>query len=90
VKRSWDYFRDVQTKNVTYKPMMRPEDRPATELNAAIMDRFRPAMRRFYYEPGRYRTYLEQLGVSYPTVRRADGSCPAPSQSTGPVHPEGK
>jgi aminobenzoyl-glutamate utilization protein B len=90
VKRSWDYFRDVQTKNVTYKPMMRPEDRPATELNAAIMERFRPAMRRFYYEPGRYRTYLEQLGVSYPTVRRADGSCPAPSQSTGPVHPEGK
>ncbi len=34
------------------------------------------AMRRFYYDPAKYRTYLEQLGIAYPTVRAADGSCP--------------
>jgi aminobenzoyl-glutamate utilization protein B len=33
-------------------------------------------MRRFYYDPAKYRTYLEQLGIAYPTVRAADGSCP--------------
>jgi aminobenzoyl-glutamate utilization protein B len=32
-------------------------------------------MRRFYYDPTRYRTYLEQLGITYPTERGVDGSC---------------
>jgi aminobenzoyl-glutamate utilization protein B len=26
-------------------------------------------MRKFYYDPSRYDTYLEQLGIKYPTVR---------------------
>jgi aminobenzoyl-glutamate utilization protein B len=26
-------------------------------------------MRKLYYDPGRYKTYLEQLGIEYPTVR---------------------
>jgi aminobenzoyl-glutamate utilization protein B len=90
VKRSWDYFRDVQTKTTTYKPLMRPEDRPATELNAGVMERFKPALKRFYYEPARYKTYLEQLGVTYPSVRRADGACPLPGQAGTPAHPGGK
>jgi aminobenzoyl-glutamate utilization protein B len=33
------------------------------------MARYRPQMRRFYYDPSRYGTYLEQLGITYPTVR---------------------
>jgi hypothetical protein len=40
-----------------------------TTLNAATMARYREQMRRFYYDPTRYRSYLEQLGVAYPTVR---------------------
>jgi aminobenzoyl-glutamate utilization protein B len=36
-------------------------------------------MRRFYYDPSRPGTYLEQLGITYPTVRAADGTCPVPS-----------
>ena len=32
-------------------------------------------MKAFYYDPKKYKTYLEQLGVTYPTVRRSDGSC---------------
>ena len=34
------------------------------------MDRYRPEMRKFYYDPTRYKTYLEQLGIKYPTVKR--------------------
>jgi len=30
------------------------------------MARFRPQMRRYSYDPSRYRTYLEQLGIAYP------------------------
>jgi aminobenzoyl-glutamate utilization protein B len=34
------------------------------------MERFRPQMQKYYYDPSRYPTYLEQLGVSYPTVKK--------------------
>ncbi len=51
------------------------QDRPAIELNRDVMARFRPQMRRYYYDPSKYRTYLEQLGITYPTERAADGSC---------------
>jgi aminobenzoyl-glutamate utilization protein B len=75
VTQAWDYFRDVQTKDIRYQPLIRPQDRPAIELNQDIMARYRPTMRRLYYDPAKYRTYLEQLGITYPTVRAADGSC---------------
>jgi aminobenzoyl-glutamate utilization protein B len=26
-------------------------------------------MRKYYYDPTKYSTYLEQLGITYPTVR---------------------
>jgi len=26
-------------------------------------------MKKFYYDPTKYKTYLEQLGIKYPTVR---------------------
>jgi aminobenzoyl-glutamate utilization protein B len=75
VTQAWDYFRNVQTKNIKYQPLIRPQDRPAVELNRDVMTRYRPAMRRFYYDPKKYRTYLEQLGITYPTERAPDGSC---------------
>jgi aminobenzoyl-glutamate utilization protein B len=69
VAQAWDYFRNVQTKDIKYFPLMRAEDRPAIWLNKAIMDRYRPEMRKYYYDPTKYKTYLEQLGIKYPTVR---------------------
>jgi aminobenzoyl-glutamate utilization protein B len=30
-------------------------------------------MRKFYYDPTRYKSYLEQLGIEYPTVRKPEG-----------------
>ena len=28
-----------------------------------------PEMKKYYYDPSKYPTYLEQLGIKYPTVR---------------------
>ncbi|MDO8666015.1 MAG: peptidase dimerization domain-containing protein, partial [Gemmatimonadales bacterium] len=84
VDSAWGYFRNVQTRTIHYQPLMRPEDTPAIELNTATMARYRPQMQRYYYDPTRYRTYLEQLGIQYPTVRRSDGSCPSPAPSPQP------
>lgn len=62
-----EYFA-LQTRDVRYRPLMAPTDQPATWLNAERMARYREAMRPFYYDPAKYGTYLEQLGVTYPTV----------------------
>ena len=69
VASAWGYFRDVQTKETKYTPLIGPRDAPATWLNRETMERYRPEMRKHYFDPTRFRTYLEQLGVTYPTVR---------------------
>jgi aminobenzoyl-glutamate utilization protein B len=69
VDQAWDYFKNVQTKDIKYEPLIRPEDKPAIEMNRAIMDKYRPELKKFYYDPSRYKTYLEQLGITYPTVK---------------------
>ena len=69
VKAAWDYFRDVQTKDVKYKSFLRPDDKPAVWLNTRIMELYRPRMKQYYYDASKYDTYLEQLGIKYPTVR---------------------
>ena len=70
VDQAWAYFRDVQTKTVKYEPLIRAEDTPAVHLNKATMDKYRPELRKYYYDPSRYKTYLEQLGITYPTVKQ--------------------
>ncbi|MHB1192686.1 MAG: amidohydrolase [Longimicrobiales bacterium] len=64
-----DYFVNVQTKDTKYTPFITKDDKPATFLNAAIMERYRPLQRPFYYDASKYKTYLEQLGIEYPTVK---------------------
>ncbi|MHB1326733.1 MAG: amidohydrolase [Gemmatimonadales bacterium] len=75
VSDAWDYYRNVQTKDVKYEPLIRPQDRPAIHLNEGILARYREQMRPFYYDASKYPTYLEQLGVKYPMVRAPNGSC---------------
>jgi aminobenzoyl-glutamate utilization protein B len=70
VKMSWDYFNGVQTKEMKYEPLIRAEDMPAIEMNKDRMGRYREQMRKYYYDPTRYKTYLEQLGIQYPTVKK--------------------
>jgi aminobenzoyl-glutamate utilization protein B len=69
VKNAWDYFNNVQTKDGKYKTFLRPQDQPAIWLNQKIMEKYRPEMKKLYYDPARYDNYLEQLGIKYPTVR---------------------
>jgi aminobenzoyl-glutamate utilization protein B len=69
VTQAWDYFRNVQTKNAKYTPLLRVEDTPAIWLNEETMAKYRPEMKKYYYDPTKYKTYLDQLGIKYPTVR---------------------
>ena len=69
VKGAWDYFNDVQTKDVKYIPFLKADTPPAIHLNANILGRYREEMRKYYYDPTKFGTYLEQLGVKYPTIR---------------------
>ncbi len=66
VQQAWEYFRTVQSKDVTYKPFPGPNDKPAIWLNEKLMQQLRPELRKFYYDPAKYKTYLEQLGIPYP------------------------
>jgi aminobenzoyl-glutamate utilization protein B len=69
VKQAWDYFTSVQTKEITYQPLIGPSDRPVIEFNKEKMEKFLPELRKHYFDRARYKTYLEQLGIEYPTVR---------------------
>jgi len=73
VQRAWAYFNDVETKDVKYKSFLRPDDKPPLWLNEKIMGEYRPKMKPFYYDPSRYDTYLEQLGIKYPTLQQTSG-----------------
>jgi aminobenzoyl-glutamate utilization protein B len=66
VKQAWDYFRDEQSKSGTYKPFIGENDKPAIWLNQKLMKELRPEMSKYYFEPAKYKTYLEQLGIPYP------------------------
>ncbi len=65
-----DYFKNVQTKDVQYKPFITKVDPPAIYLNKEIMDKYRSGMKKYYYNPLKYKTYLEQLGITYPTLQK--------------------
>jgi len=69
LKDAWTYFNEVQTKDIKYTPMISKTDKPAIGLNKRIMAEFRPEMQKYYYNPKKYKSYLEQLGIKYPTVR---------------------
>jgi aminobenzoyl-glutamate utilization protein B len=67
---AWEYHRNVQTKEIKYTPFVKAEDRPAIWLNKKIMDQFRPELKKYYYDPSKYSTYLEQLGIKYPQLEK--------------------
>ena len=68
IEESWRYFREVQTKDQQYVPFIDADDPPATWMNEEIMAEYRPKLEPFYYDETRYDTYLEQLGIDYPTL----------------------
>ena len=68
VQKAWEYYNNVQTKDTKYKTFLRPDDKPAIWLNEKTMEIYRPRMKALYYDPSKYDTYLEQLGIKYPTT----------------------
>jgi len=65
------YFTDVQLKNHKVLALLSQTDQPQIHLNRETMERFRPQMRKFYYDATKYDTYLDQLGVKFPTLTKA-------------------
>ena len=69
IKDAKKYFKN-QTKETKYQPMIRQSDKPAIELNKEIMRNYRDEMSDYYYNPDKYETYLDQLGIKYPTTKK--------------------
>lgn len=69
LKQAKDYFENVQSKETEYQPMISKKDPPPIYLNKGIMDQYRPALEKFYFDESKYDTYLEQLNIEYPTVK---------------------
>jgi aminobenzoyl-glutamate utilization protein B len=67
-KAAKEYFTNVQTKTQKYVPMITAADKPALEINSEIMARYKPELSKYYYDPSRYPTYLEQLGIKFPVL----------------------
>jgi len=68
VSDAWEYFNNEQTKTVKYYPLIGPTDQPPIWLNKDILAKYRDEMRKYYYDPKKFKSYLDQLGVTYPTV----------------------
>jgi aminobenzoyl-glutamate utilization protein B len=67
---AWTYFNNVQTKEVKYKSFVEADTKPAIFLNSDIMNEYRPKLKPFYYDPKKFNSYLEQLGIQYPTLEK--------------------
>ncbi len=71
ITASWDYFKNVQTKTQKYEPLIRPQDQPAHRARTARSWRSTASRcGKFYFDPTKYKTLLEQLGIQYPTVSK--------------------
>ncbi|WP_428097777.1 amidohydrolase [Candidatus Rariloculus sp.] len=70
VGEAWTYFREDQTADEVYAPFITMEDPPAIEKNAETMATFKEQLEAYYYDPSRFDTYLEQLGVDYPQFEK--------------------
>jgi aminobenzoyl-glutamate utilization protein B len=68
VQAARTYLTDVQLKEQKPESFLSDTDMPQIQINRETMARFRPEMQKFYYDASRYDTYLEQLGVKFPTL----------------------
>ena len=69
VEDAWRYFREEQTADSQYVSFVGVDDEPAIEKNAEIMRQYKEQLAALYYDPSKYDTYLEQLGIEYPQLK---------------------
>jgi len=61
------FFDSDQQKYDHYKPLLTAGDAPAIHVNDDYMRTYRPLMEPYYYDAGKYPSYLDQLGIKYPS-----------------------
>lgn len=64
-----DYFNNEQSKETKYEPMIAESDLPPIYLNNDKQEEFRSELEKYYYDETKYDSYLEQLGIDYPTLK---------------------
>ncbi|PYT32663.1 MAG: amidohydrolase [Acidobacteria bacterium] len=62
------YF-EQQSKATRWQSLLPADAKAPIDLNREKMERFRPELRKLRYDPEKYKSYLDQLGIHYPTVR---------------------
>lgn len=55
-----------QTNKIKWQPLIPPGTKPPIHINHAKMEPYRESLKALRYDPAKYRTYLEQLGIPYP------------------------
>jgi aminobenzoyl-glutamate utilization protein B len=65
--RAKAFFDNDQQKYDHYKPLLTAGDAPAIHVNDDYMRTYRPLMEPYYYDAGKYPSYLDQLGIKYPS-----------------------
>jgi aminobenzoyl-glutamate utilization protein B len=70
VEEAWTYHKEVTTKDYTWESLLPEGTEPPIFLNAEKMERYRPLIQPFRYDPTRFDTYLEQLGITYPVLEK--------------------
>ena len=70
VEEAWKYHKEVTTKDYTWESLLPAGTEPPIFLNAEKMERYRPLIEPFRYDPTRFDTYLEQLGITYPVLEK--------------------
>ena len=64
------YFATEQQKDQKYVPVLTANDKPQIQLNRDIMATYRPEMKKYYYDPTKYASYLDQLGIKFPVLEK--------------------
>jgi len=72
VEEAWDYHRNVTTAEREWVSLIPLDTEPPTHLNSDKMEAYRARLEALRYDPTRFDTYLEQLGIRYPTVREPE------------------
>ncbi len=55
------FRRELAEAGTKYSPLLPKDTRPPVHLNREIMEKYRPAMEKYYYDPRSARSYLEEV-----------------------------
>jgi aminobenzoyl-glutamate utilization protein B len=56
----------AQTAGYTYRSLIPDGVKPQLDVNKAVMEKYRPLLQKFYYDPESSQSYMEMLGLKYP------------------------